>query len=79
MRRRPLLTISGAVTDLGLSHPTVSLGVRTLEQLGIVDEVTGRGRDRIYAYQEYLAVLNEGTELPWLDSRELVVPTPAAE
>jgi hypothetical protein len=30
----------------------------------IVDEVTGRGRDRIYAYREYLAILHEGTELP---------------
>jgi Fic family protein len=79
MRRRPLLTISGAVTDLGLSHPTVSSGVRTLEQLGIVNEVTGRGRDRIYAYEEYLAILNEGTELPGLESKELVSPTPIAK
>jgi hypothetical protein len=38
----------------------------------MVHEVTGRGRDRIYAYREYLAVLNEGTELPAMKSRELV-------
>jgi len=30
----------------------------------MVTEVTGRGRDRIYTYTEYLAVLNEGTEFP---------------
>jgi hypothetical protein len=53
--------------------------VRTLEQLGIVNEVTGRGRDRIYAYEEYLAILNEGTELPGLESKELVSPTPIAK
>jgi Fic family protein len=70
MRRRPLLTISRAAGELGLSHPTVSTGIRTLEHLGIVNEVTGRGRDRIYAYQEYLAVLNEGTDVPGTASSE---------
>jgi hypothetical protein len=35
-----------------------------------VNEVTGRGRDRIYAYQEYLAVLNEGTDVPATASSE---------
>ena len=64
MRRKPLLTIPHAVAELGLTHPTVSNGRRTLETLGIVEEITGQGRDRIYTYPEYLAVLNEGTELP---------------
>jgi len=76
MRRKPLLTIPGAVAELGLSHPTVSSGVRTLEGLGIVKEVTGRGRDRVYAYQEYLDLLNEGMELPPPGARE-PVSTPA--
>ena len=30
--------------------------------LGIVREITGRQRDRVYAYERYLAILNEGTE-----------------
>jgi Fic family protein len=64
MRRKPLLTVPAAVAELGLTHPTVSSGMRTLEALGIVEEITGRDRDRIFTYPEYLAVLNEGTELP---------------
>ena len=79
MRRKPLLTISGAVADLELSHPTVSSGIRALEKLGIVNEVTGRGRDRIFAYREYLGILNEGTELPGMESRELAFAIPAAD
>ena len=27
---------------------------------GIAQEVTGRKRDRVFAYREYLAALNEG-------------------
>ena len=47
-----------------LSAPTVAAVLRVLEDLGIVREVTGRQRGRIYAYERYLAVLREGTEDP---------------
>jgi len=36
--------------------------MNALTELGIVREVTGRQRNRIFAYQQYLAILNEGTE-----------------
>jgi len=64
MNRRPLFTIGSAMGELGLTYPTVSSAVRAMQGLGMVDEVTGRGRDRIFTYREYLSVLNEGTELP---------------
>jgi hypothetical protein len=28
----------------------------------VAHELTGRQRDRVYAYDRYLAILNEGTE-----------------
>ncbi|HSU13011.1 Fic family protein [Longimicrobium sp.] len=64
MRRNPVFTLPSVTATLGISFPTATAGVRMLESLGIVTEVTGRGRDRVYTYSEYLAVLNEGTELP---------------
>jgi len=64
MRRNPIFTLPSVVETLRISFPTVAAGVRTLEGLEMVTEVTGRGRDRIYTYTEYLAVLNEGTEFP---------------
>jgi hypothetical protein len=33
-----------------------------LAELGIAKELTGRKRDRVFAYDRYLAVLQEGTE-----------------
>ena len=47
---------------LGLSEPPVYQALARLEQLGIVREITGRRRGRIYAYDQYLALLNADTD-----------------
>jgi hypothetical protein len=36
--------------------------MRMLADLGIARELTGRRRNRVFAYDRYLAILNEGTE-----------------
>ena len=46
---------------LGLSEPAVYGALRRLEDAGVLREVTGRRRGRLYAYDAYLKVLNEGT------------------
>ncbi|GGG05259.1 hypothetical protein GCM10010924_37330 [Rhizobium wenxiniae] len=46
----------------GLSAPTVNAALTDLERLGIVDEVTGRKRGRVFSYRRYLAILSEGTD-----------------
>jgi len=48
--------------SLGLTDPPVYGAIRRLEEVGILREVTGRQRGRIYVYDQYLALLNEGTE-----------------
>ncbi len=48
--------------ELKLSVPTVTKALENLERTHIVREVTGRQRDRVFVYDRYLAVLNEGTE-----------------
>ena len=51
------------VHDLtGLSLPTVGAAMNTLVEHGIAREVTGRKRDRLFTYDRYLAILNEGME-----------------
>ncbi len=62
MKTRPIFSISGAVGATGISYPTVASGVEHMQRLGIVKEITGKQRDRLYAYAEYLDILNEGTE-----------------
>jgi DNA-binding transcriptional regulator GbsR (MarR family) len=51
-----------AQTKTSLSFPAVSAGMKLLSRLGIVKEITGKRRDRVFAYSKYLAVLSEGTE-----------------
>jgi Fic family protein len=50
--------------DIGMSEPPVYQAFSRLEQLGIVREVTGRQRRRLYVYDQYLTLLNEGTTEP---------------
>jgi len=59
-RQRPVSSIKDVVARTGLSTPTVSRAVKTLEGWDLLREITGRRRGRIYAYNRYLAILNEG-------------------
>lgn len=59
---RPLMTLPQVCASTGLSFPTVNKAMQALQQVGITREITGRQRNRIFAYQAYLDVLNEGTE-----------------
>lgn len=62
MRKKPVFGITRAADELGLTRPTVASALKYLEELGIVQELTGRRRDRMFMYGEYLSILNEGTE-----------------
>ncbi len=62
LRDRPLATLNALTERTGASYPTVSRAVQALENLGIVREITGRKRERVFAYTHYLDILNEGTE-----------------
>lgn len=62
MCARPLVTLSQVCERTGLSFPAASNAMRTLDRLGIAREVTGQRRNRVFAYHDYLNILNEGTE-----------------
>jgi Fic family protein len=64
LRQRVIISTPRAVKELGVSWPTVSGAVQRLEQLGIAREITGRSRDRLYAYHQQLALLDQGTQPP---------------
>jgi len=61
LQQNPLVTSNRLVQQTGLSTPTVNLALADLETLGIVGEITGRRRGRVFAYSAYLDILNEGT------------------
>ena len=55
-------TIPNAAAQLNVTAPTVRSAVESLETLGIVREISGKQRDRIYLYDQYVRILDEGTE-----------------
>ena len=59
---RPITTLNDVCKRTGLSFPTATKGIEKLMNLGIVKELTGGRRNRLFAYDRYLAILNEGTE-----------------
>ncbi len=60
--RRPITTIANAAKQLKLTAPTIRSAVESLEKLGIVREISGKQRDRIYVYDPYVKILDEGTQ-----------------
>ena len=61
LQRNPYATAKTLVEHTCLTLPTVNAALADLVRLGIVDEVTGRRRGRVFGYREYLDILNEGT------------------
>lgn len=61
-QERVIFSIPRAAKHLGLSQPTVTAAMRHLAKLGIVREMTGRRRSKLYAYHAYLKILSEGAE-----------------
>ena len=62
LRRRPLVTIDGVAKAAGMTFPTAARAIDVLTGLHIARELTGKRRNRVFAYDGYLAILNEGAQ-----------------
>jgi len=62
MRRRPVSRVARWAQEAGLSSPTVRSSLAGMMELGLVVEISGRERSKVYAYGPYLEILQEGTE-----------------
>lgn len=62
MQRKPIISIPDASKQLGLTRPTVTSALQRMQDLGLVRELTGRQRDRLFVYHAYVQHLNDGTE-----------------
>jgi Fic family protein len=62
LQAKPIISVPAAAKQLGLSAPTARKSAEHLEALGILREVTGRRRGRVFAYDSYLRILSRGTE-----------------
>ena len=61
LQQYPFVTATLLIERTGLTAPTVNAALADLERLGILEEVTGRRRSRVFGYAQYSAILNEGT------------------
>ena len=57
----PMVTLGKAMELVSATKPTAGKAIDALIQAGILNEITGRKRDRVYAYRTYLNVLAQGT------------------
>ena len=63
MMERPIASPVWLKNKTGLSLTTVGTGLDKLEELGIVKELTGQKRNRLYSYVRHIEILNQGTEI----------------
>ena len=61
---RPICDGNQLKRKTGLTLSTINKSLDHLIELGLVKELTGKQRYRIFSYPAYIDILNEGTELP---------------
>jgi Fic family protein len=59
-KMRPIVTLQEAAQRTALSYPATGTGMDFLVESGIAHELTGKKRNRVFAYNRYLAILGEG-------------------
>ena len=62
LQKKPITGIREMERDLGLTYPTVAGALDRMKELGMVKELTGFKRNRVFAYAPYVELLSEGTE-----------------
>lgn len=62
LQRHPISNTTRIKDECDISLPTVLRTMATLEDLGIVKEVTGKARHKVFVYNQYLDILSRGTE-----------------
>jgi Fic family protein len=60
LRANPICSIPRAAEKLGISAPTVAKSFAHMGNLGMLREITGKQRRRLFVYDRYLAILNAG-------------------
>lgn len=62
LRQRPMLSLKQLCQNTAMTFPTASKAMQQLVETGIARELTGQRRNRVFLYDAYLAILNEGGE-----------------
>ena len=58
-----MVTLAKAMELLDMTKPTASKAIEVLRAARVLHEITDKKRDLVYAYQRYLEILSQGTNL----------------
>lgn len=61
LKKLPQVTVPLLASSLKITAPTARSSVNHMVALGILEEVSGKKRDKFYVYRNYLKILEEGT------------------
>lgn len=62
LEQHPIIDIKRTASELGISYNTTATAVKKLQDLGILKETTNATRNRVFAYEDYLQILRQGTK-----------------
>jgi len=62
LKQRPILNIAQASAATGINRTSITRCIGLLEEQGMLRELTGHRRNRLFVYERYVQVLSEGTE-----------------
>lgn len=62
LKQKAIVNIPDSARELEINRTTISNCIRRLQELGIVREITGQRRNRLFVYDRYVQILGEGTE-----------------
>lgn len=62
LKQLPQVNVSLLANELNMTAPPIRNALNHLTSLGILKEISGKKRDKIYVYDQYLKILEEGTD-----------------
>lgn len=62
LKEQPILSSPYICRRTNLSFPAVAAAMERLVKHGVAREITGKRRNRLFVYDKYLSILNEGAE-----------------
>lgn len=62
MKKLPQVTVPLLAKELQMTQPTARSALNLLKSIGVLEEASGKKRDKIYIYRQYLDILEDSTE-----------------
>jgi Fic family protein len=76
---RPIVSVGLAARQLAVTNPTANNLVNQLENAGLLVEITGRHRNRLFRYENYLSLFEDDLPHPGEEPAEAEHPVTASD